>query len=305
MVSAKFSALFGLAAASMVAAAPTALKKRDEALDTIILQYALTLEHLEDAFYHESLNKLSAKDFEDAGYGPWVRQRFMEIGGHERQHVSFLTKALGDQAVKACEYEFGVKDVKSFVATSQLLEGVGVSAYLGAAANITNKDYLTAAGSILTTESRHSAWVQSTAALSDPAAAAYDVPTNFNQTYSLAAPLIKSCPKSNAALPVVAFPALTVSPSTGLKAGKQVKLSGKGVQDGQYLAVLSAAGTKFAQIKNGMATIPNDVSAGRLYLLVTKTKDASDDNTVAGPFAYDDLYSASEAAQMVKDQYNN
>ena len=86
----------------------------------------------------------------------WVRQRFVEIGGHEKAHVDFLTKALGDQATKECTYNFGVTDVNTFIATAALLEGIGESAYLGAAQNITNPGTLTAAGSILTVESRHS-----------------------------------------------------------------------------------------------------------------------------------------------------
>jgi hypothetical protein len=46
----------------------------------------------------------SEKDFHDAGYPSWVRDRFKQIAAHEQTHVDFLSKALGDKAVRACEY---------------------------------------------------------------------------------------------------------------------------------------------------------------------------------------------------------
>lgn len=150
-------AVLAATAAAAVAAAPA--QRRAAAgqadIDTVILNYALILEHLENAFYRDALATYDAGAFRAAGYPDWVRQRFVEIGGHEKAHVDFLTKPLGDQATKECTYDFGITDVKSFIATAALLEGIGESAYLGAAQNITNPETLTAAGSILTVEIRH------------------------------------------------------------------------------------------------------------------------------------------------------
>lgn len=76
--------------------------------DTAVLNFALTLEHLENTFYSQGLAKLNAQDFANAGFQPWVRQRFQQIANHEATHVQFLQKALGDKATQPCEYNLYV-----------------------------------------------------------------------------------------------------------------------------------------------------------------------------------------------------
>ncbi|KAK0557316.1 hypothetical protein OC846_000535 [Tilletia horrida] len=197
-----------------------------------------------------------------------------------------MFSALGSKATKACSYNFGVTDVKSFVATAQLLEGVGVSAYLGAAASITNPAYLTAAGSILTTEARHESWVNSIPLLDDAFPKPFDTPLNFNQTFSLAAPLIKNCPSTNPKLPVVAFPKLALKPSVP-RGGATVTVTADKLSSGKYLAFLSGLQTYYAPVVNGKATVPQEVGYGRIYAVLVKSKKVTDDTTVAGPFAWD------------------
>lgn len=115
--------------------------------------------------------------------------------------------AAGVEPVAECKYEFGYKDVKTFLATASILEGVGVSAYLGAAADIMSKAYLTAAGSILTVEARHSSYIR--AGLKQaPFAQPFDTPLSINEVYSLASQFITECPSTNPKLPVKAFPKL-------------------------------------------------------------------------------------------------
>jgi len=54
-----------------------------------VLQYALTLEHLEDTFYRQALSKYSAKDFTNAGYDSSVRSRIEMVSADEQSHVAF------------------------------------------------------------------------------------------------------------------------------------------------------------------------------------------------------------------------
>jgi hypothetical protein len=98
-----------------------------------VLQYATTLEHLENNFYSGALAKFDAQAFAAAGFPDWVHGRFVQIAQHEAAHVAFLTKALGDKAPKPCEYKFPYTDPKSFAALSFIIEGVGSAAYTGAA----------------------------------------------------------------------------------------------------------------------------------------------------------------------------
>lgn len=98
-------------------------------------QFALVLEHLESTFYSQALSNFTESDFEKAGYASNIRANIEKIAYDEAQHVSILTGALsaaGATPAQACSYDFGYKDVSGFLGLSQVLEGVGTSAYLGA-----------------------------------------------------------------------------------------------------------------------------------------------------------------------------
>ncbi|KAG8885767.1 hypothetical protein FRB98_001631 [Tulasnella sp. 332] len=260
------------------------MMRRDAPTDIQILQYALTLEHLENAFYDGALKKFNNKAFAKAGLPPFARERFEQIAAHEAEHVNFLTTALASNAVAACNYNFPYHDPKSFAALSMVLEGVGVSAYLGAAQFIQDKGYLTAAGAILTTESRHAAWVASTINKLSPWSGPLDTPLGLDQVFSLAAQFITSCPPNNAALPLRAFPTLTIK-NRKYGAGDVITLEfDASSANGQptYLAIYSGLDTYYSPIENNKAKLPEGLEGTSYGLVSTSNSAVTDQNTVAG-----------------------
>jgi hypothetical protein len=106
-----------------------------------------------------------------------------------------------------------------------VLEGVGVSAYIGAAALISTKAYLTAAASILSIEAKHNGFLRE-ALGSRPFPQPFDAPLSANRVFTLAKQFIVSCPANNPPfLPLSAFPLLGVTSMGPITTGKQITLT--------------------------------------------------------------------------------
>jgi hypothetical protein len=147
--------------------------------DVGILNYALTLEYLEAAFY----NGASAANL---SLTPQAAAFLKLVTKDENEHVKFLKGALGSKAAKKPKFDFkGTNtNVAMFMKTAQVLENTGVHAYSGQALNITHPAYVKAALSILTIEARHASVI---GLLNDPSGeaitpdGAFDTPLTASQ----------------------------------------------------------------------------------------------------------------------------
>lgn len=130
-----------------------------------ILNYALTLEYLEDAFYKAGLAA--------SGLIPENRKAiFQQISKHENAHVNFIKTVLGQLSatpVSKPNFDFtaGGKfadvftNYQTFLALSQAFEDTGVRAYKGRAGELLgNATVLTAALQIHSVEARHASMVR-------------------------------------------------------------------------------------------------------------------------------------------------
>ncbi|KAA6414942.1 MAG: hypothetical protein FRX48_01693 [Lasallia pustulata] len=270
--------------------------------DGIILNYALTLEYLERKFYQEALANYTQADFVAAGFPDPFYTNLMEIYFDEQTHVSFLSGALAAAGITPTvelQYSFPATDVKSFVTLSSVLEGVGVSAYLGAAASIMNPDYLTAAGSILTVEARHTSYIRASLGES-PFPNPFDTPLDFNEVYSLASAFIVGG-SSPVTLPFMAFPALTLQCTQYYYETNRssVTFSGAFTAAKGFASNITSSTPIYAVFFSGLMKLPVQVCvtgqdykistlpagiSGQVYVVLsTSNTDFSDDNIIAGP----------------------
>jgi len=280
----------GSAIASTALALPALTKRQD--IDADILQFALTLEHLENVFYKQAIAMLSEEMFIDAGYTAMYYSNLKYIAHDEEAHVELLTSALsaaGAMPVAACEYDFGFTDVKSFITLSSVLEGVGTSAYLGGAPLITSKDYLSVAGSILVTEALHTS-MQRAAAGEVPMANPYGTALTPNPVYTLAASFITSCPSSNAMLPFMAFPTLMNVQGIPAAPGIEFEFSMKGEVPANsfvtFVSGLNVISMPVTDVQGStfMAMVPM-MAEGQTYALLTNANITAlaDSAIMAGP----------------------
>ncbi len=126
-----------------------------ESGDVGILNFALTLEYLEAAFYKEA--KTRAKASGD------LKSLIDLVGRDEEEHVGALTetiKKLGGKPVAEPKFDFPYNGTAGFLTLAQTFEDTGVSAYNGAAPQIKSKEVLEAAGSIVQVEARHAAAIR-------------------------------------------------------------------------------------------------------------------------------------------------
>lgn len=139
-------------AATSAAKPTTTTTKAGVAGDLAILNYALTLEYLEAAFYDAAADADLFKGSE--------LDLVKRFGDTEQAHVDALAatiEKLGGMPVAAPKTQFPLESRKQVLELAATVENLGAAAYLGKAPEIQNEEVLAAALSIHSVEARHAA----------------------------------------------------------------------------------------------------------------------------------------------------
>jgi hypothetical protein len=154
--------------------------------DLDILNYALTLEHLENTMYQQIVasGKLTGDE----------QQYATDFGKHEAAHVTALTQTIqklgGTPVAAQAKYNFPAFDTRdNIVKFLVTIEDLGAGAYLGAAGEIQNPDVLTAGVQIMNIEGEHaSVWRRQNKVT--PVVGAFAAPVARADVLKAAAPIL-------------------------------------------------------------------------------------------------------------------
>lgn len=166
----------------------TALAQNEGAGDVEILNFALTLEHLEALYYERALRQVSMSSE--------TKRVAREIAGNERAHVDFLIGAvttLGGKPAKEPAVSFPFSGEEAFLELAQTLEDTGVMAYNGAAPLLESKAVLNNAGKIAQIEGRHAGAIRFLRGR-NPAEAALDGTLEFQEVVETVKPFLRTLP---------------------------------------------------------------------------------------------------------------
>lgn len=173
-------AVVGSAALLGALAAPLRAESATSPSDAAILNFALTLEYLQAAFYTETQRA--------GAIGTELARVPRQLGSVERAHVIALKKVLGRNAVKRPSFNFrGVtEDQEQFLKTAVAFEDLGAAAYKGQATRVDSPALLAAAVAIHSVEARHAAWMRYLSGFS-PAGKAFDEPKREGEVRQIVA----------------------------------------------------------------------------------------------------------------------
>lgn len=166
--------------------APVDARAADLPDDIAILNFALTLEHLEARAYRDAIasGKLTGKNLAYA----------RAYGAQETEHATLLAQRIGQAGRtpvgEQATYNFpAFTDEKTVVSFLRLLEETGVGAYNGAARYIVDKGILAVAGGIAQVEARHAAILRRQDGL-PPVPSAVEKILTPDQTLAAAGPIL-------------------------------------------------------------------------------------------------------------------
>jgi Ferritin-like domain len=184
----KWAGLIGVGATLAAAGRSRWASAQDDSGDVDILNYALTLEHLEADFYGRGGR---------VGLSRRQRSILEAIGEHERAHVEAITATIEELGGKpgpkpAFKYPSGVFSNRGkFLDAAYELQAWGVRAYHGQVTFIKSKALLGAAASIAGVESRHAAILADLTGR-DPFPAPLERPAGMGRVLQVVKPFIKN-----------------------------------------------------------------------------------------------------------------